>query len=311
MTPPVANEGIKLVEMVKAAAGHAEQRLLLVGSAACLAALAVLFWPNLHHFVYTWTRDENYSHGFLVPLISLYFANEAAKRGEVERTSGFWLGLVLLSLGIIGRLATVLLPVFFISDLSFLLALAGIVSMLFGSSVLKRYWFSIAFLVFMIPLPVALYAKIASPLQMMVSQIASGLLTLTGIPALCEGNLITLPGDTKMFVAEACSGMRQLTGFLALTTACAYLLHRPRWYRGLLIVASIPIAMVANIIRVTATGEITYHFDAKYASGAFHTLEGMVMMGLGLLLLQGIRVLLDQVIALTSEVALPSAEAHA
>ena len=275
-----------------------EDRAHLIGGACCAAALGVLFWPNLVHFVQTWMKDENYSHGFLVPLISLYFAHEASRKGTPSIRSGVWLGLTLLALAIAGRLITVALPVFFISDLAFLLGLAGCVSLLFGRDVLRRYGFAIGFLVFMIPLPVALYAMIASPLQLMVSRIASVLLSMTGVPALCEGNLITLPGDTKMFVAEACSGMRQLTGFLALTTACAYLLARPAWYRALLIAASIPIATAANIIRVTLTGQITYRLDPRYASGAFHTVEGLLMMALGLLLLQGLRLFLDQVIAL-------------
>ncbi|MDX2039250.1 MAG: exosortase/archaeosortase family protein [Isosphaeraceae bacterium] len=297
-----------LVELVRASYLDPERRPALLGAVACTAALALLYAPNLVHFVSTWSRDENYSHGFLVPLISLWFANEAARRGPVERRSGVAIGIALMLLGILARLVTVALPVFFISDLAFLVTIAGMIALLFGRSALARYGFAVGFLVFMIPLPVALYAAFASPLQLAVSRIASGLLTLSGIPALCEGNLITLPGDVKMFVAEACSGMRQLTGFLALTTACAWILRRPIWYRAALVAASIPIAMTANVIRVTFTGIITYRLDAKYASGAFHTVEGLVMMGLGLLLLQGVRLVLDQVIALTSPLE-PSAPA--
>jgi exosortase len=167
----------------------------------------------------------------------------------------------------------VVVPVGFVGDLSLLLGVAGICAVLFGGGALRRYGFAIGFLVFMVPLPVALYAKIASPLQLSVSLVASALLNLSGIPALCEGNTITLPGDNKMFVAEACSGMRQLTGFLALTTAWAYLVSRPRWYRAVLVLGSIPIAMTANVVRVTLTGMITYHLDPRFASGAFHTAE--------------------------------------
>ena len=126
--------------------------------------------------------------------------------------------------------------------------------------------------------------------------------TLT-IPALCEGNLITLPGGNQLFVAEACSGMRQLTGFLALTTAWAYLSARPAWHRTLLVASSIPIAMTANIVRVTLTGVVSHGLDPKYASGTFHTVEGLAMMGLGLLMLSTFSWALDQVMTL-----IPSAE---
>jgi exosortase len=155
----------------------------------------------------------------------------------------------------------------------------------------------------MIPLPVALYAKIASPLQLAVSQIATILLNFIGIPALCEGNMITLPGDHKMFVAEACSGMRQLTGFLALTTAWAYLVSRPTWYRVVLVMASMPIAMTANVVRVTLTGIISYHIDPKFTLGAFHTAEGLLMMGFGLMMLYGGCWVLDRIAGVPTQPA--------
>ena len=179
------------------------------------------------------------------------------------------------------------MPVGFVGDLSLLiLGLAGlVVALLFGREALRRYGFAIGFLAFMVPLPVALYAMIASPLQLTVSRVATAILNLSGIPVLCEGNMITLPGDNRMFVAEACSGMRQLTGFLALTTAVAYLVGAARVVSAVLVAASIPIAMTANLIRVTLTGAITYHVDPRFASGAFHTAEGLMMMGLGLVML--------------------------
>lgn len=294
-----------LVELARRAMRDPEQRVTLGGFVLGLGLLGTIFWLNLRHFVYVWTTDENYSHGFLVPLISLYFANRAAQRGPVAVRSGVGLGLGLLSLSMLGRLATVAVYVGIVGDLSFLLGLAGVIALLFGSDVLRRYGFSVFFLVFMIPLPVALYARIASPLQLMVSQIASVILNGTGVPVLCEGNLMTLPGDVKMFVAEACSGMRQLTGFLALTAAVAYLSERPAWYRLAVVATAIPIAMTANVARVTLTGYIMYDLNPQYASGAYHTAEGLLMMALGLSLLRLGCWTLDQIVAITA----PDAEA--
>ena len=93
-----------------------------------------------------------------------------------------------------------------------MLAVVGVVAVLLHKTAYGRYWFAIVFLVFMVPLPIALYARIASPLQLLASQFATVVLNATGVPVLCEGNMMTLPGDVQMFVAEACSGMRQLTG---------------------------------------------------------------------------------------------------
>jgi exosortase len=294
--PPAASPPLLLV--LRGAWEQPGSRPALLGGAIGLALLAAAFWPTLRHFAYTWSSDENYSHGFLVPLISLYFANEAARRGPVAVRGGAFLGAGLLVASVLGRLGTVLVPVGFVGDLSFLLGLAGVVALMAGREALWRYGFAIGFLIFMVPLPIHLYSMIATPLQLLVSQVASEILNATGIPVLREGNTLTLPGDVKMFVAEACSGMRQLTGFLALTTAWAYLTPRPLWYRSFLIASSIPIAMTANVTRVTLTGWIMY-YNPAYAMGTFHTIEGLLMMGFGLALLRAECLVLDLLISPT------------
>ena len=296
-----------LVKLVRGVVAQPEGRIALVGAFGCLGLLCLIFWPNLRHFLYVWTIDENYSHGFLVPFISLYFLNQAAERGPMTLRSGTWLGMALLTMSILGRLATVLVPVGFVGDLSFLLGLAGVTALIGGADVLRRFGFGIFFLIFMVPLPNDLYARIASPLQLLVSHIASIILNATNVPVLCEGNMMTLPGDVQMFVAEACSGMRQLTGFLALTTAVAYLSARPAWYRVTLVASSIPIALTANVARVTLTGYIMYYFNPEYASGAYHTVEGLLMMAFGLSLLRAECWVLDRLTA-PEEPCLPSDE---
>ncbi|WP_435006320.1 exosortase/archaeosortase family protein [Tundrisphaera lichenicola] len=283
-----------LLASIRSAWEDPSRRASVFGAIGATALLGFLFWENLRHFVQVWANDENYSHGFLVPLISLYFANEAARKGPVSVRSGTWIGSILITLALAIKLATIVIPFPVVSDYGFLMALAGTCALLAGSDALKRYWFAFFFLGFMVPLPVALYSMIANPLQLLVSQLAASMLNAVGIPTLCEGNMITLPGDNQLFVAEACSGMRQLTGFLALTTAWAFLSARPLFYRTLLVLSSVPIAMTANVVRVTLTGVITYRFDPKYASGAFHTIEGLAMMGLGLMMLATFSWTLDQ-----------------
>ena len=243
-------------------------RPLAIGGLASMGLLVLMFWENLSHFLLIWSSDENYSHGFLVPLLSLYFANEAAGRGPVAVRSGVVLGSTMLGLAMLLKVSTIILPSPVVGDLGLILALAGICCLLAGAGVLKRYWFAVFFLFFMIPLPVALYSTIANPLQLVVSKMATSLLNLLDIPSLCEGTMITLAGGNQLFVAEACSGMRQLTGFLALTSAWAYLSSRPAWSRALLVVSAIPIAMTANVVRVTITGVITYHLDPKVRLGS-------------------------------------------
>ena len=198
---------------------------------------------------------------------------------------GQWLGSLLLVVALLVRLVTIPLPIPFLGDIAFLVGLAGMFTLLCGTAALRRYWFGFFFLIFMVPLPVALYSKIASPLQLLASRVASTVMNATGVPVLCEGNRMTLPGGLQLFVAEACSGMRQLTGFLALTTAVAYLTTRPVWYRIVIIISALPIALSANIARVMLTGYIMHFVNPRFALGTYHTLEGLLMMGFGLLLL--------------------------
>jgi len=195
------------------------------------------------------------------------------------------LGSSLLGLALAVRLLTIPLPIPFLGDLALLVGLAGLFALVVGSAALKRYWFACFFLVFMVPLPIAMYSRLASPLQLLASRLASTVMTLTGVPVLCEGNRMTLPGGVQMFVAEACSGMRQMTGFLALTAAVAYLSARPGWYKAVVLLAALPIALTANVARIVLTGYIMHFINPAYASGTYHVVEGILMMGFGLLLL--------------------------
>ena len=298
--PPTPARVSSLLGCGKAAWHDPDSRRLVVGAAASSVLLALIFWRNLCHFGLSWATDENYSHGFLVPLISLYFANQAAARpGPMRSKGGVGLGVALLVGALLVKLGTVVVSVGTLGDLALIVAIAGVCALLGGAEALRRYGFAIGFLCFMIPMPVALYALIASPLQLAVSRLASVFLNATNVPVLTEGNMMTLPGGVQMFVAEACSGMRQLTGFLALTAAVAHLSGRPLWYKGGVVLSAVPVAMTANVARVVLTGYIMYYVSPAYASGTFHTLEGLLMLGFGLALLRGLCWVLDQVVELT------------
>jgi exosortase len=284
-TPISDQESESLVQLLLRSLLDPGQRKFWIGALVSVGLFVRLFWDNLGHFYYVWTTDENYSHGFLVPLIGLYFANQVARRGPVSISGGQWCGGLLLAAALLLRLVTIPLPIPFLGDVAFMVGLAGLFTLLCGTTAFRRYWFAFFFLIFMVPLPIALYSKIASPLQLLASRVASTAMNATGVPVLCEGNRMTLPGGLQMFVAEACSGMRQLTGFLALTTAVAYLSTRSVWYRLIIVISALPIALSANIARVMLTGYIMHLVNPQFALGTYHTLEGLVMMAFGLALL--------------------------
>jgi exosortase len=294
--PPPTNDTRpwNLASLFRRSLADPADRPLWWGAAACTVMFLLLFRDVLWHFYYSWTTDENYSHGFLVPLIALYFADQATRRGPVAVEGGDRLGIAMLAASLMVLMLTIPLPIPFLGQLAFITGLAGLFGLQFGRRALVRYWFAFTFLVFMVPLPVAVYSRLASPLQLLASQVASSVMNATGVPVLREGNHMTLPGGIQLFVAEACSGMRQLTGFLALTTAVAYLSRRPPWYRATIVLSAVPIALTANITRVMLTGYIMHFLNPELALGAFHTIEGLLMMGFGLILLNLECWMLDQ-----------------
>jgi exosortase len=285
-SPPASDDPPwNLLTLFRRSLAQPADRPLWLGAFGCTALFLLMFRDVLWNFYYAWTTDENYSHGFLVPLIAAYFADQAARRGPVPVRGGGALGGAMLVVSVVIRLVTIPLPIPFLGQLGFILGLAGIFGILFGAEALRRYWFAFTFLIFMVPLPVAVYSRMASPLQLLASRVAATVMNASGVPVLREGNHLTLPGGIQLFVAEACSGMRQLTGFLALTTAVAYFWRRPPWYRAVIVMSAVPIALTANITRVLLTGYIMHFFTPEYALGTFHTVEGLLMMGFGLLLL--------------------------
>jgi exosortase len=252
---------------------------------AVTAALATaVFGPILYYMVIHWNTVADYSHGFLVAPLALFFAWE--RRGQLRRApiDPTWWGLVPLALGTlaltVGRLGTELTTM----RSAYVLTLIGLVLLLVGKSAFKILAFPLAFLFLMVPLPQSLVNVVAFPLQLMAADWAVQVLYLLRIPALREGNIIHLP-ETQLFVAEACSGLRSLMALITLAIVFAYFFRR-EWKQRVLIVASaIPIAIVVNAGRVAVTGILTYHFGQKAAEGALHELQGMITFGGAFILL--------------------------
>lgn len=260
--------------------------------------LSISYFETAVNLVGRWNGDPNYSHGFLVPLVSLYLAfRKRASTAEESKSlatprGGVFGGGVLLIGGLAIRAITIILPSLVAECFSLLAVLAGLVLVIGGRGWWRRLWASVGFLVFMVPWPSAVYSRIAFPLQLFVSRVSAIVLQILGIPVLRDGNLIHLPGQT-MHVAEACSGLRQLTAFLAIGACAALLAARPRWYRLLVLASSIPIAVIMNVLRVTVSGLLLQWGDATMIEGWLHTAEGLVMVGMGLGLLMLELALLD------------------
>lgn len=250
-----------------------------------LTALSLwLYWSTLAHLLSQWWRDPNFSHGLFVPLFSGFVVWQ--ERDHLARLTlqPSWSGLALLVSGlgllIVGQMGAEL----FLARSSLLLVLAGVIILFFGWNLFRAVLFPWVFLLLMIPIPVILFNQITFPLQLLASKVAATALPLLGVPILREGNVINLP-SMALEVAEACSGIRSLMSLVALAIIYGYLLEKRLWARWLLALASVPIAVAANSVRIIGTGLLVQYWDAEMAEGFFHASWGWIIFVVSLLML--------------------------
>ena len=246
--------------------------------------LVAVYFRIAGKLVFDWYDIPDYSHGFLVPLFSVYIMWD--NRNVIENTPirQSWSGLPLVILG----LCIVILGVYgadlFLSRTSFLILLAGLIWTLLGRAMLRALMFPLLTLMLAIPFPEIVFNKITFPLQLLASQVASNILPLFHVPVLQQGNVIELP-VMKLEVAEACSGIRSLMSLFTLAIFYGYFLERGIWRRVILALASVPIAVAANAARIVGTGLCVQYWDPDKALGFFHEFSGWVMFVISLMLL--------------------------
>jgi exosortase len=244
--------------------------------------VAIMYGTVLTSLARQWWEDPNYSHGFFVPVFAGYvlWTKRDQWRALPFHPNNFGLAIMLFAIGL--RVLGMLGAELFIARLSLVILICGIVLFLAGSRALRWMAFPLGYLFFMIPLPAIVYYQLTFPLQLWASRLGAGGLVALGIHTVREGNLLMLPNCT-LNVVEACSGIRSLLSLLAAVVAFAYLAEPIRWKRGALAVASIPIAIAANGLRLVATGVISYFFSPRADSGVVHLALGLSFFALAFL----------------------------
>jgi exosortase len=169
-----------------------------------------------------------------------------------------------------------------IESASLLAGLAGLCLLAGGWPALRWAGPSIAFLVFMIPLPYRVEVALGAPLQSLATASSTYALQTLGLPALAEGNIILLSNHARIGVAEACNGLGMLMMFFAYSTAAALVIPRPLLDRLLIVVSAVPVALAANIARIVVTGMLQATLGGKVANMVYHDLAGWLMMPLAL-----------------------------
>jgi exosortase len=262
---------------------HNYVKMLIIGG-----LFVYLFHNEIENLVRRWLTDSSWSHGFLIPLFSLYFINQHKSEILNLQTKPNYLGLLFLICSIVFYIFNIVSPsgYGYFSSMSAIAALCAVVLFLGGWRLIKYTWLPIAFLVFAVPLPIRYYVKLTMPMRHVAAKVATALLNLVSqMEATASGVVIDViyKGqrlEPPLNVAEACSGMRLLMAFLALGVAMAYLHYRPIWQRIVLLATTIPIAIFCNIIRVTVTGFIYVLIHPKYTQGIYHDVLGLGMLPL-------------------------------
>jgi exosortase len=260
--------------------------------AGCAAAALLLwsYWPVFTDLEHAWSALPQYSHGFLVPLVSLVllWQSRSAWAGFVARPTWFAVPVLLMALAM--RLVGAYYYSPWLEQISLLPALAAVCLALGGWTALRLTAPAIAFLVFMLPLPGRLDKALAGPLQQLATLVSTNILQTLGFFAQAEGNVIVLK-DYDLGIVEACSGLRMLMTFIAAATAVAILLPRSPVQRAIIVASAVPIALLCNIIRIVVTGVLHETVGHEAANFVYHDVAGWLMSPLALVFL-GLELLL-------------------
>jgi exosortase len=254
-----------------------------VSLAVVIIVLGWSYAPSLRSLATTWNRDPNYSHGFLVVPVSLVIVWRRWVEAEPPAITPSWWGWA----GLVGMLVVravcyergaewtetaTLLPV-----IACLTLAAG------GWPLLRRVWPAIAFLVFLLPLPLSINSILAQPLQRIATLGSCTLLRLMGLWVVAEGNVILVGGD-PLEVAAACNGLSMLMCLAATVAAMTILVPMAPWKRVVLFLSIIPIALISNILRISATAWCYHLFGARMGEHFAHDAAGWLMMPVALIL---------------------------
>jgi len=237
--------------------------------AAILLATIATYAPTFHYFWTRWMEDAQYSLAPLVPFVSGYFIWKKWPEVKTLRRSPSVWGLVIISLALMLHLVGVALDISGPSSFSLLLCLLGGCLYFHGSELVRTLAFPLAYAFFLIPVPGGILDRIGFPLQLWASGTTATLLSLMGIEVVRSGVNLSVPGYDFQ-VAQACSGMSSLVALVGVTAVFAYISRLPVVFKWILFILAIPIALAANVIRITTIALVGYQWGPKAAQDIYH-----------------------------------------
>ena len=241
----------------------------------------LLYRPAMRHMYVGWRMvDSYYTHGFLIPLVSIAILWTKRKAIlEAPRASSPQGYVWVLGAGVMMLLAS-FLGFQVIGQISMIPMITGLLLLFQGTERTKVMWFSIAYLIFMIPLPGSVTQSFALQLKLAATEMAVILSNWSMLPMVRDGSFIywsTEAGSDHLLVGEVCGGLRSLIALLAFGALMAYISKTRTWARILMLIAAGPIAIVANVIRIYLLCLVGYMYGSEVAAGTFHDVSGYLI----------------------------------
>ena len=275
---------------------------LLLAGVVSGAALLWSYWPTLVAMVHEWINQPDYSHGFLVLPIATYFLWSRRSEISLSDVHPSILGAAALLLAGVLRVVAGKYYLVALDGWTFPLAVGGLVWLLCGQRCLKWALPSIIFLWFMMPIPFSAERWLRVPLQRVATDCSTATLISLGQPAIAEGNVIRLGDHQPLFVEEACSGLRIFVGIFALAFAFVLFSRWSWWQKIMALIAALPIAIVANVIRIVITGMLIQLVSSEAADIFIHDIAGLVMIPLAAVLFWLFLIYLDKLFPEVEEI---------
>ena len=257
---------------------------MLIKFLILLSLWLVSFIPAYPQLVWTWLNHSDNSHGILVPLVSLFFVWQKKEKFKSIKISNSNLGAVILIVSMGFYLLSYAGAVAVVSRAMIVSSLIGLVMFTLGKEFFSLLAFPLLYLFFMVPVPDSILGLVSLPLQLFATKVSTFFIHIFSIPAYREGNMLYF-ANTQLEVAEACSGIRSIMSFGMLSFIFAYMMDKIWWKRIILILSTIPLALFANIVRVTGTGILAHFYGSKVALGFLHEFSGLAIFAFGFVLL--------------------------
>ncbi len=238
------------------------------------------FYPLYPELVREWLNNSDNSHAFIVPLIALYFVWQRKNALQLTPVATSKWGGWLLGLSLFVYIVSSAGGLAFPARVAMVVSLFGLVWFCLGKEFIQKLAFPIAFLLFIVPVPYSLISLVSLPLQLMATKASAALIGNCSIPVYREGNMLYFM-QTQLEVAEACSGIRSIMTLIMISLIFCFLSRDGWWRRAILVIAAIPIAITANILRVTGTGVLANFYGDRVARGFLHEFSGIAIFVFG------------------------------